>query len=231
MNARHGQSQLAFDFDHRAALGRDDFLVAPCNEEAVAWVDRWPDWPGPALVLYGPEGCGKSHLASVWSGTAGAATVLAASLSVDRVGDLAVGEAVHIVVEDIDTGIDQAALLHLYNRIAEHGGYLLLTARTAPARMELPLADLASRLRAAPSVEITPPDDALFAALLVKLFNDRQIRIQSEVVEFLVRRIERSFAAAKKLVKAANQLSLADRRAITIPLMRRVLDMPEMTGS
>jgi chromosomal replication initiation ATPase DnaA len=114
--------------------------------------------------------------------------------------------------------------MHLYNVAAEAGGQLLITAATPPARWSLSLADLRSRLVAAPAVAIGPPDDGLIAALLIKLFDDRQLRVSDGVVEFLLARMERSFEAARRLVTALDEAALANRRNITVPLARQVLD-------
>ena len=198
-----GSGQLALDLGHRPALGREDFLVSPCNEDAVAWVDRWPDWPGPALVIHGPAGCGKTHLARVWRQRSGATEAA--------------------VVEDADRPVDDVALFHLYNRHAEEGGHFLLTARTPPARWPGRLPDLVSRLTAAPTVAIGPPDDTLIAQVVVKLFADRQLAVGAEVVPYLVTHMERSFAAARRLVAAADDAALAAKRPVTVPLVRDVL--------
>ncbi len=214
-------TQLILDLGHRPALGERDFLVAPCNQAAVQWLDRWPDWPAPALAIHGPAGCGKTHLARVF-----AARSRAPILEAERVTTASVparlGEARACVVDDADRA-DAEPLLHLYNLIAERGGHLLLTAREPPARWPGLLPDLRSRLAAAPAVGVSAPDDALLAALLVKLFADRQLAVGEEVVLFLVRQMERSFDAARRLVADLDAAALRDRRSITIPLARSVL--------
>jgi chromosomal replication initiation ATPase DnaA len=214
--------QLALDLSVRPALGREDFLVAPINVEAVAWIDRWPDWPAPALALVGPPGCGKTHLVHVWR-----ARSHAALLAADAVAGWAPGDFPHLapacIVEHADRVEDEAALFHLYNFIAEGGGTMLLTAGTAPARWSIRLADLASRLRAAPVAEIAAPDDAVIEAVLVKLFADRQLRVAPEVVSFLLARMERSFAAARAIVGALDEAAMQTRRGITVSLARDVL--------
>lgn len=212
--------QLALDLGHRAALGREDFLVAPSNRDAVAWLDRWPAWPAPALVLFGPAGCGKTHLAEVWRQHSGAGLIAAGSIAAAA---LPVLSGAPLVVEDADRGFEERSLLHLYNMIAEAGRHLLLTARTPPSRWQLALPDLRSRLLAVPAVAVQPPDDSLIAAVLVKLFADRQLRIGSEVVGFLVERMERSFAAARAVVTALDAAALEGRRNVTVPLARQVL--------
>ena len=219
--------QLLLDFDHRPALGGEDFLVAASNAEAVAWIDRWPDWPGPALALHGPAGCGKTHLLQVFVAGAGACLVGASELSADGAGPLT---ATACVVDDAESvlaqGLDEA-WLHLHNRLAEAGRHLLLAASRPPAHWSVALGDLRSRLNAAAAIAIKPPDDTLIAAVLVKLFSDRQLRVDSDVVSFMVARMERAFDAAGRLVAALDAAALAERRNITVPLARQVLEQAD----
>lgn len=216
-----GIAQLPLDLGHRPALGGADFLVAPSNAAAVAWLDRWPDWPGPALVLAGPAGSGKTHLAQVFATRSGAVRLGAADVTVtdlpDRLG------AAQVAVLDRAEAAEAEAFLHLYNMLAERGGHLLVVARQPPARWDIALADLRSRLLAAPVASIAAPDDALLSAVLVKLFADRQIQVGAEVVPYLLARLERSFAAAQQVVAALDQAALAAHRRVTVPLVRAVL--------
>lgn len=209
-------AQLVLDLGHRPALGAEDFLVAPCNAAAVAWIDRWPAWPASALVVHGPSGAGKTHLAHVWRGRSGARHYDPA-----RPPDQAAADAV--LVEDGDRLADEEAMLHLYNLVAAARGTMLVTAALPPARWGLRLADLRSRLVAAPAVAIDPPDDALLGSVLAKQFRDRQLDVAGDVIAYLVARMERSFAAARALVEALDRAALAERRAVTVPLARRVL--------
>ena len=121
--------QLALDLPHLTALGRDDFLVAACNADAVAWVDRWPDWPGGALAVHGPAGCGKTHLATVWQARANARLVTASDLGAPH--DVAGARAVVVDGADLDIAdADFKAFLDLHRA---RGGSVMLTARAAPA--------------------------------------------------------------------------------------------------
>ena len=219
--------QLALDLGHRPAFGHEDFLIAPSNADAVAWLDRWPDWPSHALALYGPAGCGKSHLAQVWKAATGAAILQLPALSTAAVPRLA-RAAGAVCVEDAEDGVDEEALLHLYNLLAEAQGFLLLTSRLPPAKWRLALPDLGSRLNTVPAVAIRPPDDTLITAVLVKLFADRQLRIEPEIVNYLLGRMERSFAAARETVAALDRAALARRRRVTVPLAREVLESLEV---
>ena len=223
-------SQFVLDFEHRPSLGGDDFLVAPCNSEAVGWLDRWPDWSGPALVVYGPDGCGKTHLGQVFLGISGGVTVTPEMLVANDPPTL-LGNASACLIEDADRMVSgegsqhyEQALFHLYNWIKEERRHLMLTASAPPARWTFTLPDLSSRLRAALAVEIGSPDDALITAVMVKQFADRQLVIDGDVVTFVQARMERSFSFIRQLVEATDKLAMAEHRAITVPLMRRVLE-------
>ncbi len=219
-------AQLPLEFDHRPALSGEDFLVAPGNAAAVAWLDRWPDWPGPLLAIHGPAGCGKTHLAQVFMAASGARAVGPGALGRAEPPRLLAGTKA-CVVEDAEAllgGDLEEALLHLYNTVQETGRHMVMTARRPPARWRVRLADLQSRLNAAAAVEIGPPDDALITAVIVKLFADRQLRVDADVVSFMLTRMERSFEAARTLVAAVDDAALAKRRNITVPLVRGVME-------
>lgn len=219
--------QLPLDLGHRTAMGRADFLIAPSNQDAVAWIDLWPEWPAPALILYGPVASGKSHLAAVWCDQSGAIKVPAGDISEKNVQDVAARGA-HVMIDDADRLIGnpatENALFHLYNIFKEEQRTLLLVMEDAPIRRAFTLPDLASRLRAAPCVAIREPDDALLAAILVKLFNDRQLRVSAEAINYIVPRIERSFEATNALVQKLDEAALSSKSDLTIPFIRKWLD-------
>ncbi|MCC7166279.1 MAG: DNA replication protein [Rhodospirillales bacterium] len=218
--------QLALELAPRTALGREDFLVAPANAKAVAWIDRWPDWSASALVVAGPEGSGKSHLVQVYAARTGARVLAAASLAALDPPELVRSPA--LAVEDGDRMAPERPLLHLLNLAAETGIRVLITARAAPARWSVGLPDLRSRLLALPVATIEPPDDALLAAVLAKLFADRQLRVGAEALAYLAGRIERSFRAASEAVARADARALSSKRNLSIALLREVI--AEMGG-
>jgi len=214
--------QLAFTLPHAESFARDDFLEGPGNKAALALIDAWPDWPNASVMLVGDTGSGKSHLASVWAARSGARAVAARNLAIEAVPDaLATGA---LVVEDIEPSIvDQAALFHVLNLAREQGADLLLTARTQPAGWTLQIRDLASRLRAVPVIQLAPPDDQLLRALIVKFCADRQLVVDESVVSYLLLRIERSFAAARRAVERLDAEALRRGRPITRALAVDVL--------
>jgi chromosomal replication initiation ATPase DnaA len=205
--------QLAFELPHRQALGLEDFLVSDSNAAAVALIDRWPDWPAGAAVIAGPAGSGKSHLANVWRLKSGAAAIAARDCTTARVPELAAPGA--LLVEDIDALRDEPALFHLLNLVREQRLAMFLTSNAAPGSLTMTLPDLRSRLKALPFAAIDVPDDALLRALLVKLFADRQISVDPQVVAYLLRRMERSMDSARRLVAEVDRQALMAKRAVT----------------
>lgn len=216
--------QLVLDLPHPTGVDLADFLPAPSNEEALGAVLRWPAWPAPACLVVGPPGSGKSHLAKIWAKRAGAAILQGRELWGPAEPLRRLGDAAACAVDEAEELADERLLFHLYNRIAERRGSLLLTAGRPVAGWGLTLPDLRSRLLTAWSVAIRPPDDRLLAALLVKQFADRQLKVEVEVVAFLVVRIERSFAGVRAVVAALDRASLRARRPVTMKLARLVLD-------
>lgn len=206
--------QLTLDLPHRSALGLEDFLVGPANAAAVELVDSWPDWPHWAAVVQGPEGCGKSHLGHVWRLRSGASVVAARDLGQPALDALARDGA--LLVEDLHDGVgDETAMFHALNLAREHKWSMLVTSRAAPGDLDVRLPDLRSRLRALPLVAIAEPDEGLLAAVLVKLFADRQLEVEPHVIGHLVRHMERSLGAARRVVAEADRLALAMQRKVT----------------
>jgi chromosomal replication initiation ATPase DnaA len=221
MAVRPAPRQLALSLGYVESFAREDFLEGPSNAAALALIAQWPDWPTRAVVLVGPPGSGKSHLAAIWAAHSGARFIAARALepsSLPRA--LATGA---LVVEDLAAGrIHEPALFHLLNLVEEEGSYLLLTAQTQPSTLPIGTADLASRLRALPTVALMAPDDALFRAVLIKLFADRQIRVDESLIAYLTTRLERSFAAARSAVDRLDRMSLRHKRPLTRALAAEV---------
>lgn len=214
--------QLPLDLPNQPALRREDFLAAPGNAAALALIDAFPDWPSRVACLVGPEGAGKSHLAAIFAERSGALTLAASDLVREAVPAALARDA--LVLEDLDPAtFCEPALFHLLNLAREQQAYLLMTARTPPSGFTLATADLASRLRAIPVFEIAPADDSLLAAVLVKLFADRQLAVDEATVQYLLLRIPRSVAGAQRIVEALDQAALAARRPVTRALAAQVL--------
>ena len=214
--------QLAFTLPHAESLTRDNFLEGPANAAGLTLVDSWPDWPSRIMLLVGPEGSGKSHLAAIWAEQAGARSTTAHALTAAAVpGALATGA---LVLEDLKSpDFDERALFHLMNLAREDEAFVLITARTPPSQLQIELRDLRSRLRAVPVVPLSSPDDALFRALIVKFCADRQLAVDEPVVSYLVTRIERSYAAVRQAVELLDGEALRLGRPVTRALAADLL--------
>jgi chromosomal replication initiation ATPase DnaA len=200
-------------------------LPAAANEAALAFIDAWPAWSGPALVIHGPEGSGKSHLAAIWSQESGARFVAARALETGRLpAALATGA---LVVEDLAAGqFEERAMFHLLNLAREQRAFVLITTRDNPAAWPVGIADLGSRLRALPSLALAAPDDALLRSVIVKLFADRKIAVEPDLVAFLAARIERSFAGARRAVEWLDREALSRKRPVNRSLAGELFREP-----
>jgi len=216
--------QLALALCHAENFAREDFLSGPSNAVALALVDAWPDWSHRTVMLTGPEGSGKSHLAAMWAQAAGARLIAARAVEEANVpAALATGA---LVVEDVTAGsFEEKALFHLLNLAREQDAFVMLTARTPPATFAI--ADLTSRLKALPVVAIAPPDDALLRAVLLKLFSDRQLAVDEALLGYVGTRIERSFAAARAVVALLDAEAMRRKRPLTRALAAEILRTSE----
>lgn len=221
------KTQLTFDLSRRPALGRSDFLVSGSNAIALQQVENWQNWPQRKLALIGPEGAGKTHLAHVWAEMSGAAIVNAAALIH---GDLPL-DAPALVVEGIQEALVhkqanelEENLFHLHNALNASGGYFLVTGRVAPSYWGIKLPDLTSRLRAFQVATLAPPDDSLLTGLLVKLFDDRQLKVSPDLINYLVTRIDRSFAEAARIVDQLDKAALATARPVSRKLAADIIE-------
>jgi chromosomal replication initiation ATPase DnaA len=215
-------SQLTFDLPRFASLERADFLVSNSNSAAVEWIDRWPLWPSTALVVHGPSGSGKTHLAHLWRERASALVLAGETLTETVLPNLVAACPPRFALDNADLAAERM-LLHPYNSCLERRGSLFLTACSEPGSWRVTLADLRSRLRASVVVGIGVPDDALLSAILVKHFADRQVRVSRAVIAYLIRRMERSFAAARSLAAHLDAAALRGGTAVTIPLARKIV--------
>ena len=215
--------QLAFDLGQRDGFAREDFFPSASNRAALAMVDGWADWPQGRMLLIGPQGAGKTHLAHIWAGMSGAEVIAAESLPAADLPALASAGAV--VVEDAHAlpGTGEAALFHLHNLLS-NAGHLMITARTPPRDWGLALPDLLSRMQALPRAELSAPDESLIAAVLVKRFSDRQITVPPNLITYLAPRIDRSIGAARDIVARLDASALALGRPITRAMAADMLD-------
>ncbi len=219
--AKPPPAQLALELSLPTSFERGDFLPAPSNVAALAAIDRWPDWPDRVLLLIGPPGSGKSHLAAIWARRAGA--LKASPQDLPSLQLLSAEKPPALLVDGLDLVSDETALFHLLNFASENDAFLLMTARRSPRGDIVQLPGLLSRLRRAPAIEIGPPDDDLFRAVLEKLFRDRQLIVEPALIDYVALRLERSLGAARSFVDALDREALARGARVTRTLAGELL--------
>jgi chromosomal replication initiation ATPase DnaA len=210
--------QITLAFGNVPDYSRDSFVVSYSNKSVFEWVDKWPNWTSHCFAIYGPEKCGKTHLAHMWQRKTDAVFVDPENIDMNALEDVK-----NCIVENVSRCKDENALFHLYNHIVNQGGYMLLTDREPLSHLDYQLPDLVSRLKSVPDIEVFEPDDVLLRTVLMKSFSDRQLRVGLDVVEFLLIRMERSFSSVGHLVKNLDDLSLVEKRNITVPFVKQVM--------
>ncbi|KZL11564.1 MULTISPECIES: DnaA/Hda family protein [Pseudovibrio] len=222
MTGSTGPQQLPLVLPHEEALGVDDYLVSTSNQAAFNLITNWPEWPSPIVTLQGPIGSGKTHLVNAWQELSGAQIVGGDEL--EYLDLTALAEAGPVAVEDLHAGFDEASLFHLFNAVRLTGGNMLMTTREWPSTFDLKTKDLASRFRAATPVQVDEPDDMLLAMVMTKHFSDRQVTVDSSVIDYLVIRIERSLDAARNVVDMLDRHALAKGRKISRVMASKILE-------
>lgn len=217
-------------FSHPNFLGEEDFMITPCNQTAYMAIKMWPNWQHFSLNIYGPKSSGKSHLANIWIHTIQSS--LARQIQIPILSSRVINmknlnkitqEHQYLVVEDLDSNINEEAFFHLYNNYNAPNRFILFTSEVPPSKLSLRLPDLRSRLNTIPTVEILQPDDDMLIALIAKLFNDRQIIINQEILEYIIKYTERSFDFVSKLVTEIDEISWAYGRAVSIPIVKEAI--------
>lgn len=213
-------SQYALPLPHAPLYTEENFLVSPSNEEAWKMVQAWPHWPSHALVLAGSPGSGKSHLSHLWAAKASASILPASALPEEPAPG-------NWLVEDLETLTNMRALFHLYNATRESGAWLLMTSHKPPAQLSITLPDLSSRLLATPLAIIHNADDIVLAGVMRKQFADRQLKVEEDVITYLLPRMERSLSQIQSLVTKIDEAALQTHSNITVPFVRKLLEKIE----
>lgn len=214
--------QLALPFGSRPALGRNDFILAPCNEQALRFIERWPDWPVRAAAIWGPRDSGKTHLARIFCDLSGAPLLSAAELVAIDVGELPQQGAIAV---ELDEGTAEAERdRRLFALFERPSGTLFLTGRTPPPEWKTTLGDLKSRFDALLAFPVWAPDDDLLSALIRKHFSDRQLEVTDSVVKRLLTHVERTPQAIAAFIARIDEKALAEKRSIGERLVMELID-------
>ncbi len=216
-------TQLILELPHLPAYKREDFFVADCNAEAVSMIDADLSWAQPVKALVGPKASGKSHLAAVWGLQVNADIFSVSALNEEHLLDLM--DAPALVIDDLDDiqKEHEEIVFHLFNNAVQTRKALLLCACQPLSKLNIGLPDLVSRLCAVETARLEAPCENLMSAVMVKLFYDRQIRVNEKIISYILPRMERSFAGINEIVDRVDRASLIGKKAVTIPLISHVL--------
>ena len=215
--------QIPIEMPFSQTQERDNFIVGDCNSLALATIDQWPTWQGEyrALNIVGPRGAGKSHLAEIWRSKVEKS---------QKLYELKPGqflpESIFYVLDNLNSNSDwdEEELFHCFNHCKNDEGGLLILSRKPVGQMKWQLPDLRSRMRAVNVINIQPPDDALLYALLEKYFLDRQVIAPSDMLNYIVSRMERSFIGLQKIATAVDRYSIEKQKPLSISLARAAFD-------
>ncbi len=230
-NINNKIKQYKLNFEPANYLGEEDFMITACNQTAYLAVKTWPNWQHFALNIYGPKSSGKSHLAHIWITTIQNSLprpiqipiLNAHSINMKNINKLT-SQHPYLVIEELDANINEEAFFHLYNNYNTPKTNILFTSELPLSKLSLKLPDLRSRLNIVPNAEIHQPDDEMLTALVAKLFNDRQIIISQEILDYILKYSERSFAYITKLVAEIDEISWIYGRAVSIPIVKEAID-------
>jgi len=215
--------QLILDLRSIPSMGRNDYFVSDVNKEAVTWLDAWPNWTTFGFIVCGPLGSGKSHLAQVLKTLSHGCIIEAKDVSDQNIDQLS--EKKCLIIENIELFTSETLLFHLYNMLLENKNNLMITSKLTMSQISFELPDLKSRLLSLPQVNLGFPDDRLLKNLLIKQFLDKGILVEMDVIEYLIKRIDRSFEAISKLVSKIDFKSLEKAKKITIPFIKNTIKL------
>ena len=215
--------QLILDLRSIPSMGRNDYFVSDVNKEAVTWLDAWPNWTTFGFIVCGPLGSGKSHLAQVLKTLSHGCIIEAKDVSDQNIDQLS--EKKCLIIENIELFTSETLLFHLYNMLLENKNNLMITSKLTMSQISFELPDLKSRLLSLPQVNLDFPDDRLLKNLLIKQFLDKGILVEMDVIDYLIKRIDRSFEAISKLVSKIDFKSLEKAKKITIPFIKNTIKL------
>ena len=214
-------NQLLFNFNHSQNFNYDDFFVSKSNYFAFQLIEKWPKWEKNILNISGEKFSGKSHLANIFCNKNKCIKIIEDQLNDETLKKLKLHE--NIVLDNFDNLTEERLLYSLFNLVDHDNKYLLINSIKPINEMNFDLHDLKSRSKNCLFAKIDKPDDELMFALILKNFSDRQIEIDKKFIDFIIKRIDRSYGKISDFIYKIDELSLKNKKPIDFKTIKEIL--------
>ena len=215
--------QLILKFPTYQAYKKEDFYVSPSNQEAYDFINNWPKWIKRIINIFGPSGSGKSHLASILKNKTSCLKINSKELNEKIFLKFKTKEA--LIIENLNEKISEKLLFSLWNIALQDNKYLLITSIKPISSYKFKLTDLISRVKSSLAIGIDLPGDDLISVILAKNFSDKQIKVEKKHIDYIVKRIDRSYEKISQFILTLDKYSLKKGSPFSLKLIKEVLKM------
>jgi chromosomal replication initiation ATPase DnaA len=215
--------QLVLKFPKNKVFLKEDFYVSSSNNQAYEFINSWPKWFKRIINVYGPSGSGKSHLVSILKSKTSVFKIESKLLNEDVFLKFKTKEA--LVIENLNKLVSEPLLFSLWNTVLQDNKYFLITSEEPINILDFKLPDLKSRVDSCINIGIKLPDDALISVILAKNFSDKQINLDKKHIDYIVKRIDRSYEKISQFISVLDTYSLKMSSPISLKLIKEVLKM------
>jgi len=215
--------QLILKFPEHKAYKKEDFYVSPSNQEAYDFINSWPKWIKRIINIFGPSGSGKSHLASILKNKTSCIQVNSNELDEKIFLNFKTKEA--LIIENLDEKISEELLFSLWNIALQDNKYFLINSIKPINSYQFKLPDLMSRAKSSLIIGINLPSDDLISAIIAKNFSDKQIKVEKKHIDYIIKRIDRSYEKISQFILTLDKYSLKKGSPFGLKLIKEVLKM------
>ena len=215
--------QLILKFPSHQAYKKEDFYVSPGNQEAYDFINSWPRWIKKIVNIFGPSGSGKSHLVSILKNKTSYLQTNSNELNEKIFTRYKTKEA--LIIENLDEKISEKLLFALWNVAMQDNKYLMITSKKPISSYKFKLKDLTSRVKSSLIIGINLPSDDLISVIIAKSFSDKQIKVENKHIDYIIKRIDRSYEKISQFILILDKYSLKKRKPFSLKLIKEVLKM------
>ena len=215
--------QLILKFPSLQAFKKEDFYVSPSNQKAYDFINSWPRWIKRIVNIFGPSGSGKSHLSSILKSKTSCLQIESQNLNEEVLFKFKTKES--IIVENFDKNLSEKLLFSLWNIVLQDNKYLLITSKNPINSYNYKLEDLKSRVNSSLIIGIDLPSDDLISVILSKNFSDKQIKVEKKHIDYIIKRIDRSYEKIFQFIQTLDKYSLKKGSPFSLILIKEVLKM------